>query len=215
MELMTDPVTVSTGVTYERKSIEKWLYTCKKNTCPATMQPLESFDHTPNHTLKRLMLSWQDRTAPSWSSLGRIDDDEVVSLLRTIESAPFKVRSLKKLRSMIENDDEVRDNIMKLLGHIIFQVLIENCDFAAFLACEEALGVLYHLPLMDPASTQLLSKPECIKSISILLQRGSAEARLHAVTMLQKMVKIDCCRGQVISDPDMDIFKSLLELLIR
>ncbi|KAJ8632069.1 hypothetical protein MRB53_025405 [Persea americana] len=218
MELMKDPVTISTGVTYERKNIAKWLHTYKKNTCPATMQPLESFDLTPNHTLKRLMLSWQGQTASSSSSLGRIDDNEVVLLLRTIESTPFKVRSLKKLRSLIEEEDETRDKIMKfggieVLGHIIFQVLMENSDFATFGACEEALGVLYHLPLLDAASTQLLSQPEYIKSIAIMLQRGSAEARLHAVTILKRMAKMDCTRGQVISDPGMDIFKSLLELL--
>ncbi|RWR87391.1 U box domain-containing protein [Cinnamomum micranthum f. kanehirae] len=218
MELMKDPVTISTGVTYERKNIAKWLHTYKKNTCPATMQLLESFDLTPNHTLKRLMLSWQGQTAPSSSSLGRIDDNEVVLLLRTIESTPFKVRYLKKLRLLIEEEDETGDKFMKfggieVLGHIIFQVLMANSDFATFCACEEALGVLYHLPLLDAASTQLLLQPECIKSMAIMLQTGSAEARLHAVTILKRMVKMDCTRGQVISDPDMDIFKSLLELL--
>ena len=220
MELMQDPVTISTGVTYERKNIEKWFSTYKKKTCPATMQLLEGFDLTPNHTLKRLILSWQERnTASSSSSSGGIEQDEVALLLRTIESTPFKVSSLKKLRSMIEKDDEIKVDLVKfggteVLGHIILQILVENSDFVTFHACEEAVGVLYHLQLSDDeVLIQLLSEPDCIKSMAIMLQRGSAEARLHTVAILRRMAKIDCGWGQVVSDlVDMDIFKSLLEL---
>jgi hypothetical protein len=61
MEVMDDPVTVSTGVTYDRRSIERWLLEYGGATCPATMQPLASLDLTPNHTLKRVIDSWLDR----------------------------------------------------------------------------------------------------------------------------------------------------------
>ncbi|RWR80600.1 U box domain-containing protein [Cinnamomum micranthum f. kanehirae] len=204
MELMQDPVTISTGVTYERKNIEKWFNTYKKTTCPATMQLLEGLDLTPNHTLKRLILSWQEQnTASSSSSSGGIEHNEVALLLRTIESTPFKVSSLKKLRSMIEKDDEIKGDLVKfggteVLGHIIFQILVENSDFVTFRACEEAMGVLYHLQLSDDeVLIQLLSEPDCIKSMAIMLQRGSAEARLHTVAILRRMAKIDCGWGQV------------------
>ncbi|KAE9621730.1 putative aminoacyltransferase, E1 ubiquitin-activating enzyme [Lupinus albus] len=30
LEIMKDPVTISTGITYDRESIEKWLFTQKK-----------------------------------------------------------------------------------------------------------------------------------------------------------------------------------------
>ncbi|EMS52847.1 E3 ubiquitin-protein ligase PUB22 [Triticum urartu] len=68
MELMEDPVTVSTGVTYDRRSIERWFFKYGKTTCPATMQRVASFDLTPNHTLKRVIASWQDRASTSSSS---------------------------------------------------------------------------------------------------------------------------------------------------
>ncbi|KAM1186258.1 hypothetical protein ACFXTH_015401 [Malus domestica] len=50
IELMKDPVTISTGVTYERNNIEKWFFSYKKKTCPATMQSVKNFDMIPNHT---------------------------------------------------------------------------------------------------------------------------------------------------------------------
>ncbi|XP_057782042.1 E3 ubiquitin-protein ligase PUB22-like [Salvia miltiorrhiza] len=56
MQLMSDPVTVSTGITYDRRSIEKWLLSCRKTTCPVTNQPLDpAAALTPNHTLLRLI----------------------------------------------------------------------------------------------------------------------------------------------------------------
>ncbi|XP_058104238.1 E3 ubiquitin-protein ligase PUB22-like [Magnolia sinica] len=217
MELMQDPVTISTGVSYEKKNIERWFFHYKKKTCPATMQLLESFDLTPNHTLKRLILSWQDREAPSLPFTA-LKHGELTALLRTVESTPFKVRSLKKIGSMFDMGDEIKAEFIKLggidvLGRIIFQILLENYDFATFRACEEALSVLHRLPLFNESSVRLLSKPECVKSMAVMLQRGSAETRLHTVMILREMVKIECDWGQITSDLDMDIFKSLLELL--
>jgi hypothetical protein len=57
LELMRDPVTLSTGMTYDRPSIEKWLGFGNK-TCPTTNQVLESDEMIPNHTLRRLIQTW-------------------------------------------------------------------------------------------------------------------------------------------------------------
>ncbi|KAF8379106.1 hypothetical protein HHK36_028535 [Tetracentron sinense] len=220
MELMKEPVTISTGVTYDKKNIEKWFFTYKKKTCPATMQRLENLDLTPNNTLKRVILTWQDQESQSLSSssLVSVKHDELVSLLTTIESTPFKVSSLKKLRAIIELGNEIKDDFMQsggveVLVRIIVQILVESCDFVTFRACEEALGVLHQLPLSDEEPVELLSKPECMKAVAIMLQRGSADARLHAVTIFRKMAKIEYNWNWVVQDQGMDLFKSLLELL--
>ncbi|XP_022961129.1 E3 ubiquitin-protein ligase PUB23-like [Cucurbita moschata] len=56
LQIMSDPVTISTGITYDRESIEKWLLFCKN--CPVTKQPLIGTDLTPNHTLRRVIQGW-------------------------------------------------------------------------------------------------------------------------------------------------------------
>ena len=84
MELMDDPVTVSTGVTYDRRSIERWIFGCGRATCPATMQPLANLELTPNHTLKRVIGSWLDDRCGSPS---------------TSPSSPCSARLLSPLRS--------------------------------------------------------------------------------------------------------------------
>ncbi|KAK8601784.1 hypothetical protein V6N12_051609 [Hibiscus sabdariffa] len=59
LQIMKDPVTAVTGITYDRESIEKWLKTAKDITCPVTKQVLPSgSDLTPNHTLRRLIQAW-------------------------------------------------------------------------------------------------------------------------------------------------------------
>ncbi|KAJ8553794.1 hypothetical protein K7X08_024472 [Anisodus acutangulus] len=54
LELMTDPVTVSTGQTYDRASIQKWL-TSGNLLCPKTGEILQSTELVPNSTLRKLI----------------------------------------------------------------------------------------------------------------------------------------------------------------
>ncbi|KAK4750835.1 hypothetical protein SAY87_004317 [Trapa incisa] len=57
LELMRDPVTLSSGITYDRQSIEKWLKGGNL-TCPVTNQTLKSSDQIPNHALRRMIQDW-------------------------------------------------------------------------------------------------------------------------------------------------------------
>ncbi|KAI4299635.1 hypothetical protein L6164_033071 [Bauhinia variegata] len=57
MDLMRDPVTLSTGVTYDRDSIEKW-FESGNQTCPVTNLFLNSFEVIPNHAIRRMIQDW-------------------------------------------------------------------------------------------------------------------------------------------------------------
>ncbi|XP_040996590.1 U-box domain-containing protein 21-like [Juglans microcarpa x Juglans regia] len=57
LELMKDPVTLSSGITYDRESIETWLE-AGNFTCPVTNKMLRSFDQIPNHTLRKMIQDW-------------------------------------------------------------------------------------------------------------------------------------------------------------
>ncbi|KAK4776013.1 hypothetical protein SAY87_023974 [Trapa incisa] len=57
LELMTDPVIVATGQTYERAFIERWL-DLGLTACPRTRQALENTNLIPNYTVKQLITSW-------------------------------------------------------------------------------------------------------------------------------------------------------------
>ncbi|KAJ4960909.1 hypothetical protein NE237_020819 [Protea cynaroides] len=54
LELMTDPVTISTGHTYDRSSIQKW-FKAGSITCPKTGGQLTSTELVPNSALRKLI----------------------------------------------------------------------------------------------------------------------------------------------------------------
>ncbi|XAR63322.1 Ubiquitin--protein ligase [Bertholletia excelsa] len=221
MELMEDPVTISTGVTYDRKNIETWFLTYKKTTCPATMQPISDFQLTPNLTLKRLILSWLAKNFPRPPPPDTPKHGEMISLLTTLETTPFKENSLKKLKSMVEMGGEVKDDFVRSGGvEAILRILVvESSDFAAFTACEEALGVLHKLLAFpgEEKTMKLLSDPEPTRALVVMLQRGSAEARHYAVSILQKLAKAtdnpNWISFLVQDHQGIDFFKSMLELI--
>lgn len=230
MELMEDPVTISTGVTYERKSIEKWLFTYNKKTCPATMQTVvagaDDFVILPNLTLKRLILAWKiddssSSPSPATATTATVLE-EIRSLLATVESSPFKVSSLRKLRSMIEMSDEMKSEFIRLNGigisvNVVVQILIDCSDFSTFEACEEALGLLSQFSIWseDKLFDEMSKRKELMKSMAIVLQRGSTEGRFYAVKILRNIAKnnTNFNWGSVLEEQGIDFFKPLLELV--
>lgn len=60
LQLMSDPVIISSGQTYERVCIEKW-FEENHDTCPKTQQKLEHLGVTPNYCVKGLITSWCER----------------------------------------------------------------------------------------------------------------------------------------------------------
>ncbi|KAI4964594.1 hypothetical protein ZWY2020_005383 [Hordeum vulgare] len=54
LEVMRSPVSLPTGATYDRASIQRWLDSGHR-TCPATRLPLASTDLVPNLLLRRLI----------------------------------------------------------------------------------------------------------------------------------------------------------------
>lgn len=223
MELMRDPVTVSTGMTYDRESIEHWIFSCNKKTCPATMQPLENFDLTPNHTLRRLIKGWclansskgvEQITTPR----APVDSDQISALLEAALRSPAveRISALKKLRSIARESEGNRRCMAAAGSSIVLASLINSscCDDSEnekFRACEETLGILHLLPLTQQTARSL-SEAACIRSMALVLHKGNAEARLHAVVLLQK-VSTWISDWEFIGRGKIDIFQGLLEII--
>ena len=224
MELIRDPVTVSTGVTYDRESIEQWIFSCKKKTCPATMQRLENFDLIPNHTLRRLIKGWcvansskgVEKIPTPWPP---IDVDQVSMLLESaLRSPSFEgINALKKLRSIARESDGNRRCIAAsgsshVLASLMNSYCSEEIDNEKFRACEEALGILYLLPMTQEIANSL-TETACIRSMAFTLHKGTTEARLHAAVLLQK-VSTCISDWEFIARERINIFQGLLEIIM-
>ncbi|XP_030443083.1 U-box domain-containing protein 21-like [Syzygium oleosum] len=57
LDLMKDPVTLSSGITYDRESIETWIEAGNR-TCPITNRALGSLEPVPNHMIRRMIQDW-------------------------------------------------------------------------------------------------------------------------------------------------------------
>ncbi|CAD5170780.1 unnamed protein product [Musa acuminata subsp. malaccensis] len=200
MEPMEDPVTIATGISYDRECIEKWLFVYKQSTCPVTMRRLPNSDLIPNHTLRRLMSSFREAAGggpakPPPRLPDVIDHDELVSLLKNVQTGPFRVTYLRKLRALVDKDVELQKDLIRLggaqvLGRIMASHgVVEYWDLDDFRDRDEAVGVLALLPLSDEATVELLWKPDCVRSMMEILQSGTAEAQLRTMSILTKASK--------------------------
>ncbi|GLT48654.1 hypothetical protein SLA2020_222640 [Shorea laevis] len=114
LQIMQDPVTAVTGITYDRESIEQWLKTAKDTTCPVTKQLLpRDSDLTPNHTLLRLIQAWCitnakygiDRIPTPKSPLNK---SYVLGLIRDLEDDHLCVVAVKKLEALAKENERNR-----------------------------------------------------------------------------------------------------------
>ncbi|CAL4904101.1 unnamed protein product [Urochloa decumbens] len=110
LQPMQDPVTAPTGITYDRRAIERWL-AAGHATCPVTGQPLALADLTPNHTLRRLIQSWPPHsTPPPPPGDNKPVDDVAKALLSTSSRPPVDV--LREAADVASQSDVARRNMV-------------------------------------------------------------------------------------------------------
>lgn len=109
LDVMRSPVSLCTGVTYDRASIQRWLDS-GNTTCPATMLPLPTTDLVPNLTLRSLIAHWAasaaSRSPTANSSSASARTSSPASLLRQV-AAPGADPSpaLRELAAYLSDDD--------------------------------------------------------------------------------------------------------------
>ncbi|KAL0449785.1 UNVERIFIED_CONTAM: U-box domain-containing protein 29 [Sesamum latifolium] len=114
LDVMKSPVSLCTGVTYDRSSIQRWL-DGGNNTCPATMQVLHSKELIPNHTLQRLIKIWSDSVLTRQSDSSppppdSLSSDQARELVRLLEN---DLRDLKE--SSVFGSSVVVSNLSRLV----------------------------------------------------------------------------------------------------
>ncbi|KAL8524446.1 hypothetical protein ACS0TY_014145 [Phlomoides rotata] len=187
MDVMKSPVSLCTGVTYDRSSIEKWL-ALGHNTCPATMQTLPSTHTTPNLTLRRLIHLWlshADVTQPApTTSLSKqqaadiikveFDSDSLAKLIGFIKASEVNLRfvalsngAVSRFIEVFTKSDEIR--ICELIVEILDLILPE-------IGTREKLTELI-----------LKSGANCLSSFATVLRKGSTESKVKSAYILKQI----------------------------
>ncbi|KAK3227025.1 hypothetical protein Dsin_006887 [Dipteronia sinensis] len=212
LEIMKDPVTVLTGITYDRESIEKWLFSGKSsNTCPVTKQVLPSdCELTPNHTVRRLIQSWCTLNASYGieripTPKPPINKAQITKLLRDAKSPQLQVNCLKKLKSIaLENNTNKR--CLEAAGAVEFLAKVVSNTFESSSAdqesssedgfdssrhTDEALSILCNLQISEVCLKNLIGRNgEFVESLTQVMRRGSYESRAYAIMLLKAMLEL-------------------------
>lgn len=220
LELMCDPVTVSTGQTYDRASIESWVAT-GNTTCPVTRAPLTDFTLIPNHTLRRLIQDWC--VANRSFGVERIPtpkqpaDPALVRSLLTQASSESnathsRLTALRRLRGLARDSDKNRSVISSLNAReILLQVVFANIDSEL---SHESLALLVMFPLGESECVSVVSDSDRIAYLSRLLFHSSIDVRINSAALIEIVVagtRSPELRAQV-SNVD-EIFEGVIEIM--
>ncbi|KAB1207916.1 U-box domain-containing protein 19 [Morella rubra] len=99
LEFMIDPVTVSTGHTYDRSSILKW-FRAGNTTCPKTGQKLPNSELVPNMALRKLIQQYCSANGMPIAESGRRNRDLGRAVLLSSESLAAE-KSMKMVASFL------------------------------------------------------------------------------------------------------------------
>nr|KAJ0225352.1 hypothetical protein LSAT_V11C100023330 [Lactuca sativa] len=213
LEIMKDPVALSTGITYDRDSIEKWLFSQKNDVCPVTKQVVVDIELTPNHTLRRLIQSWC--TLNPSSGIERlptprlpISKIEIIKLLKDSKSPHLQLNCLKKLKAIVM-ENEKNKKLMESVGAADYLAWIltnvENnmtslpqagevsgVDEFVSTGVDEVLSILHHLHLSPMSLKSLFGKTgEFVETLTRVMERATSyESRTYAVMLLKAMLEV-------------------------
>ncbi|CAN6244629.1 unnamed protein product [Urochloa humidicola] len=188
LELMRDPVTVSTGQTYDRASIESWVAT-GNTTCPVTRAPLADFTFIPNHTLRRLIQDW----CVAHRSMGveRIPTPKQPAdpdLVRSLVSQGPTLPALRRLRALARESDK---NRLVMATRETRTALVEVA-FAPGASEEleaEAMAVLALVGLGEAEAAEVVGREERVARLGKMLAAGGGggtlEARVNAGAVVE------------------------------
>ncbi|XP_047341040.1 U-box domain-containing protein 10-like [Impatiens glandulifera] len=196
LELMRDPVIVSTGQTYERCYIQRWIDS-GNTTCPKTQQKLQNLSLTPNYVLRSLIAQWCTRNnveQPRAIINGRIKKSDgsfrdvtgdiaaIELLVQKLSSSSIEERreAVARIRSLSKRSTDNRILIAEA-GAIPTLVSLLTSDDN--LTQENAVTSVLNLSIYEN-NKSLIMIANAIPSIVQVLRTGSMEARENAAATL-------------------------------
>ena len=222
MDVMRSPVSLCTGVTYDRASIQHWLDS-GHDTCPATMQTLPSKDVIPNLTLRRLINLWAQShgpPSPLSSSSRFLTDEQVRTLIHQLDNesdnSKVVVEYLTAIVDFASCGDENKRTVAKFDGFIPAVVGVLSRGSAKMEVMELVIRVF------DTILTENSVKKEVHASVSkrihsflttiqLVLRNGSPKSKIESARVL-KSIALDAEAKRAFAE-NRDLIRELLHLV--
>ncbi|KAH0681822.1 hypothetical protein KY289_019574 [Solanum tuberosum] len=206
LDLMKDPVTLSTGITYDRVSIETWIENGNQ-TCPITKNVVKTLEPIPNHTMRKMIQEWC--VVNKDYGIERIPtpripvtSDEVTVILRKIESccklqqgSESSRELVMKMRKMIkESTRNKRCFVANGAGKILSSILLDFTEKSSVYeveTMEEILSTLTILLPLDGESKSILGSKSSLNCMIWFLKCGSLSSRRNSVFLLKEIMRME------------------------
>uniref|UniRef100_A0ACD6AI11 Uncharacterized protein n=1 Tax=Avena sativa TaxID=4498 RepID=A0ACD6AI11_AVESA len=196
LEIMTDPVIVASGQTYERRSIQRWLDSGER-TCPKTRQPLAHQSLAPNYALKNLILQWCDkhkvelqrREPEPVAEQDEHPREDIPSLVEALSSIHSDVqrKAAKKIRVLSKESPE---NRALIAGNGGIPALISLLTYPDKKVQENTVTSLLNLSI-DQSNKIFITKGGAIPLIIEILRNGSAVGQENSAATLFSLSMLD------------------------
>ncbi|XP_042384734.1 U-box domain-containing protein 12-like isoform X1 [Zingiber officinale] len=195
LELMKDPVIISSGLTYERSYIQKWLENGHK-TCPKTQQPLSHTILTPNFILKSLIVQWCDANGIELNKKHSKPENNsdcnqagIKALMSKLANGSQEEQraAAGELRLLAKRN---ADNRICIAEAGAIPLLIQLLSSPDPRTQEHAVTALLNLSINDD-NKHIIVKEKAIPKIVEVLQSETMEARENAAATLFSLSVVD------------------------
>ncbi|XP_062218694.1 U-box domain-containing protein 4-like [Phragmites australis] len=219
LDLMCDPVVVSTGQTYDRPSIIQWIEE-GHSTCPSSGQALADNQLMPNHALRSLISQWcrvhgfqydspennvgmMECVAASSSSMAAIEANKATAriLVRMLEegSDSTKLVAAREIRLLAKSGKQNRAFIAELGAIPLLCKLLLSSDW---MEQENAVTALLNLSIYEPNKTQIIEQDGCLRLIVSVLKNGwTTEAKENAAATLFSLSVVHDYKKMIMNEP--------------
>uniref|UniRef100_A0ACD6A429 Uncharacterized protein n=1 Tax=Avena sativa TaxID=4498 RepID=A0ACD6A429_AVESA len=200
LELMHDPVIVSSGQTYERSCIQKWLDSGHK-TCPKTQLPLTHTSLTPNFVLKSLIAQWCEANGIELPK-NKVNSHDKKAVKSSDYDNAGLISLMTRLRSVNQDEQRAAAGEIRLLAkrNVNNRICIAEAGAIPLLVNllsssdprtqEHAVTALLNLSIHENNKASIVDS-DAIPKIVEVLKTGSMEARENAAATLFSLSVVD------------------------
>ncbi|XP_071697224.1 U-box domain-containing protein 17-like [Rutidosis leptorrhynchoides] len=202
LDLMTDPVIISTGQSFDRGSISRWIEEGHCN-CPKTGQVLVHKKLVPNRALRNLIMQWcmahkipysqpenadiaseSFPAAPASRAAVEANKETVKLLIKQFENGSDcgKAIAAREVRFLAKTGRENRGFIAEsgVIPHLKSLLSSQSA-----VAQENAVTAILNLSIYDKNKTRIMDVDDCLRSIVGVLRYGhTIESKENAAATL-------------------------------
>ncbi|TKY73856.1 U-box domain-containing protein 27 [Spatholobus suberectus] len=194
LDVMKSPVSLCTGVSYDRSSIQRWL-DGGNNTCPATMQVLQTKDFIPNRTLHSLIQIWSDSVRHQTASEPVPSPDQALRAIADLQTDSLRFGSLAKLLHFAKDSHQNKlflakaegfvNKLVRFLGNVDAGETARSIEFLEQVVIVLGL-ILENVEDREGLKNSMLKeKQQSLDSLLLVLRRGSSDSKIASARVLQ------------------------------